>query len=92
MLSPTDSTVLSPEMYTSTSSSRSPLARLFNHKLTMAAEQQQAAAATGAAVAESNVRRIEALLEDVKDWRWGPDSNSIKPFELPKGMVGNMEA
>lgn len=34
---------------------------------------------------------LTGLLEDVKDWRWGPDSNTIKPFELPKGMVGNME-
>jgi succinate dehydrogenase/fumarate reductase flavoprotein subunit len=33
----------------------------------MAATEQQQQAASSAAAAESNVRRIEALLEDVKD-------------------------
>ncbi|GME48590.1 Nucleoside-diphosphate-sugar epimerase [Neofusicoccum parvum] len=35
---------------------------------------------------------LNGVVEDVQDWRWGPGSNTIKPFELPKGMVGNLEA
>ncbi|KAF6757068.1 receptor-activated Ca2+-permeable cation channel [Ephemerocybe angulata] len=61
LLSPMDA-VMSPEALTSTSSSRSPLARLFTQKM-FPNEQQVAVAAQ----AEAGVRRIEALLEDVKE-------------------------
>ncbi|RXW22827.1 hypothetical protein EST38_g3005 [Candolleomyces aberdarensis] len=84
MLSPTDTTVLSPEVYTSTSSSRSPLARLFNNKYPT--EQQVAASS----VADSNIRRIETLLEDVKDLPVQKLKDEMKELQDRQARIENL--
>ncbi|KAJ2925805.1 hypothetical protein H1R20_g11284, partial [Candolleomyces eurysporus] len=84
MLSPTDTTVLSPEVYTSTSSSRSPLARLFNNKY----PTEQQVAASG--VAESNIRRIETLLEDVKDLPVQKLKDEMKELQDRQARIENL--
>jgi hypothetical protein len=107
MLSPMDAvSMLSPDVVSSTSSGRSPLARLFTGRFTNSSTEhlqhnqspnthQGHVSGSGVAQVEAGIRRIEALLEDVSELPVQTLKEEMKELQVRatyiSKLVGGME-
>ncbi|TEB34488.1 receptor-activated Ca2+-permeable cation channel [Coprinellus micaceus] len=87
MLSPMDAvSMLSPDVVSSTSSGRSPLARLFTGRFT----NSRHVSGSGVAQVEAGIRRIEALLEDVSELPVQTLKEEMKELQDRQARIENL--